>query len=324
MIPGVKDPDAYPAWSDVSINDPIGYNAYEHLYFLRELRERTQSLRKILQEVIKPGMSVLDIGTGTLGNLTITAAQLGATRVVGVDVGPLNIAAAIAKQNNANIEFVQSNILELDLRGEKFDIILGSLYLHEPWGDNKSNAFKRCAEKFGTDETILIPSQVTYEATGYGFDVNKQSRLMNDIDLVEQDSGIDLSLLRNVNHPHYRKFLYDNPAPRIIGDEYDTFAEYTSLSAPSELASIDYRDLSYNPLPTEVLLEITNDGFLSFIKWGMITRYNEHVVRDHYITKFGSPSRIKNPKKVKAGDFVKVLIPNQESWSMSKGAVEIE
>ena len=51
-------------------------NPYTHFYFLYEEKQRLVILKEILSSVIKPGMSVLDIGTGSLAILAIMAAKL--------------------------------------------------------------------------------------------------------------------------------------------------------------------------------------------------------------------------------------------------------
>lgn len=53
----------------------------------------TYTCLEALEDIVKPGMAVLDVGTGS-GILAITAAKLGASRVVALDIDPQAVRAA--------------------------------------------------------------------------------------------------------------------------------------------------------------------------------------------------------------------------------------
>jgi ribosomal protein L11 methyltransferase len=53
----------------------------------------THTCLEALEDIVKPGMAVLDVGTGS-GILAITAAKLGASRVVALDIDPQAVRAA--------------------------------------------------------------------------------------------------------------------------------------------------------------------------------------------------------------------------------------
>lgn len=79
-----------------------------------------------IQDFLRPGMDVIDIGTGS-GILAITAKKLGANRVLAVDID--DIAVKIAKENailnNVNIEVIKNDLIEgID---EKFDLVLANI-----------------------------------------------------------------------------------------------------------------------------------------------------------------------------------------------------
>ncbi|GAB5355261.1 hypothetical protein AAMO2058_000190200 [Amorphochlora amoebiformis] len=81
------------------------------------------------QEVVK-GKSVLDMGTGS-GVLAISAALQGASRVVGIDVDPISVAAAI---RNANLNNVQNTVTILESKEspelEGFDLVVANIHMH--------------------------------------------------------------------------------------------------------------------------------------------------------------------------------------------------
>lgn len=59
------------------------------------LHPTTQSCLRALEQLVQPGMRVLDVGTGS-GILGIAAAKLGARRVAGVDTDQVAVQAAVA------------------------------------------------------------------------------------------------------------------------------------------------------------------------------------------------------------------------------------
>ncbi len=70
------------------------------------LHPTTQKCLRFLEQVVQPGMSVLDVGTGS-GILAIAALKLGAEKVVGVDTDKIAVATAVtnAAQNHVSEQF---------------------------------------------------------------------------------------------------------------------------------------------------------------------------------------------------------------------------
>jgi ribosomal protein L11 methyltransferase len=107
----------------ITINPQMAFGTGHH--------ESTQLVAMEIEKLLKPGMSVLDIGTGT-GILAIISNMLGAEKVIGIDNDPIALKNAI---NNARINQVRENIhfyvaqLE-DLKPEQFDLVLANLNLN--------------------------------------------------------------------------------------------------------------------------------------------------------------------------------------------------
>lgn len=89
--------------------------------------ETTSLCIKKLEEYMKPGRKVLDIGTGS-GILSIAASKLGASEVLGVDIDPMSV--YIANENKklnevTNAEFIVGDLLSKV--NDKYDIVVSNI-----------------------------------------------------------------------------------------------------------------------------------------------------------------------------------------------------
>ncbi len=89
-------------------------------------RPETEELVLWALEYISGDMSVLDVGTGS-GAIAVAIKKQSNARVVAVDVSEkvLKVAKRNALKNNAEIEFVKSNLFD-GLSGRKFDVIISN------------------------------------------------------------------------------------------------------------------------------------------------------------------------------------------------------
>ncbi len=86
-----------PTWRDYTpAADEIVLEIDPGMAFGTGMHPTTVLCIRALESVVRPGMSVLDVGTGS-GILALASAKLGASRIVGVDMDPM--AAAIAGRN---------------------------------------------------------------------------------------------------------------------------------------------------------------------------------------------------------------------------------
>jgi ribosomal protein L11 methyltransferase len=111
--------------------------------------ETTQLCLEAVEDHLKPGMSFLDVGTGS-GILALGAVRLGAARIVACDSDP--VAVRIARSNaivnrcTSRLRFISGEIQ--NVRGSPFDLVVANLTLEiiqellEPIRDRLSNKGK--------------------------------------------------------------------------------------------------------------------------------------------------------------------------------------
>ncbi len=118
--PGWEEYDAQEGDKVVTIDPGMAFGTGTH--------ETTGMCVSLVEEYIKPGMTAMDIGTGT-GILAIAAAHMGAKRVLASDIDPM--AVRVAKENidingfSEVIEAVEGNLLEVCK--EKADIVIANI-----------------------------------------------------------------------------------------------------------------------------------------------------------------------------------------------------
>lgn len=105
---------------EIIINPQMAFGTGHH--------ESTQLILMFMENFIKPGMKILDVGTGS-GILAFTAKKMGAQQVVGIDTDPQAIKNAM---ENAILNHVDDTVqfapLELKhLNRVEFDIILANI-----------------------------------------------------------------------------------------------------------------------------------------------------------------------------------------------------
>ena len=127
-----------PSWEDVkpSDEDKMVIHIDPGTAFGTGMHETTQLVIRQLKKFVKPGMEILDVGTGS-GILGIVALKLGAGHVVGTDLDPCAV-PAVAENKEANqivdetFDMVIGNIIDdkaiQDQAGyEKYDIVTANI-----------------------------------------------------------------------------------------------------------------------------------------------------------------------------------------------------
>ena len=148
-------------WFPLS-EDILAWDEDFHELMLRD-HIRMTAYEAAIKERVKPGMAVLDLGTGT-GILALWALQAGARKVYSIDVNPNRIPQALGRIENAGYkdQFQIYNALSYNVAlPERVDVVvsetLGNLGDNEDMCRILNDAYTRFLKPRG----FMLPSKVT-------------------------------------------------------------------------------------------------------------------------------------------------------------------
>ena len=118
--PSFKDYSAKENEIVLTIDPKMSFGTGEH--------QTTKLVLRLLEKIVKPGMKVLDVGSGT-GILAITAIKLGAEKAVAVDFDEICLENC---QENCVINYVENSVEILtgeidDVSAKDFDLIIANI-----------------------------------------------------------------------------------------------------------------------------------------------------------------------------------------------------
>jgi protein arginine N-methyltransferase 1 len=126
-------------------------------------RLRVDAYRAAIREVVKPGMTVVDLGTGT-GILALWALEAGATLVYGIEMEEAILASAIRRIRSAGYSDrfrpIQSLSLNVEL-GEKVDVLLSEIIGNLADNENLASILLDATRRFLKPNGKQVPQSVT-------------------------------------------------------------------------------------------------------------------------------------------------------------------
>jgi SAM-dependent methyltransferase len=161
----------------------------EHRQYLSD-SARLEAYRRAIREVVRPGMAVADLGSGT-GILGLFALQAGAARVYSIEAtGMIEIARAVAAANGFGDRFhgVQRHSQEADLP-ERVDVVISDFVGRFGFDADILELYSDAVARLLKPDGTLMPSQIVLGvAPVERVDMDAQVRFWN-----AQKAGIDLS-----------------------------------------------------------------------------------------------------------------------------------
>jgi SAM-dependent methyltransferase len=307
-------------------NAAIGLDALTHMSFLAHAPERVLALRLALSRVIRPTSVVLDAGCGALGLLAILAAKLGASRVVGVDLGALDRAKALAEENGVanKVQFIQGDLQDVDLPIETFDVIIGMIYNNEPRLDfAQQKLMGSLIDRFGHRETVIIPNKVRFTVAGYNAGIRDRSNWTRRVEWetriqnVERQTGITFAAVRHLLDQAgatelwagrsrstlgrwlrgwIRGWIRRFQSPRTLLTQHQVFTESDYTARTKEF---DY--------PQSVSLPVMQRGQLNMVVFQRDIMFDDLLIRATEV-----PSVVCTPQRVGPDDVV--VLSTGEEW----------
>ena len=275
-------------------------NAHQHYALLRRT-PRALALHRIVQEVVKPGMRVLDAGCGS-GLLSVWAAQKGAS-VVGVDFADLSLARALAAENNVadRTVFLQGdlNTIGLDEHGP-FDVLLAMVYLNDPRRDLAASELVRGLTRFLKPEAVRVPDRVVYTAQALECRSQHFGTRMSEIDRgvkeLETAYGIHMDSFRTTmkHRPPKEAFPLRDDAGTVL------LPDAQALSTVQPWHTVDYTGPG-TPWPENLDITMNATGSFTTVLW-----QQELFFRDALIFRNGSVGWVHPARKVLQGDHVRL------------------
>ena len=219
--------------------DTSGYGATPiHVVMLND-RVRTSYFVAAIQEVIRPGDVVVDIGTGT-GVLSIAAAQAGAARVYAIEAsGIADIAKTLFAANGVDdrITIVRGWSTQVELP-ERADVLISEMIGDDPLGENVLSITADAFKRFMKPEARCIPNYL--QIFGLPVTVSPGIKVQHPIteEMLQNWStwyGMDFS------PPAEIKPQTSSPAFRYIRPQFAR--DWPTLSDPVLLAEVDLQSI---------------------------------------------------------------------------------
>jgi len=165
----------------------------EHREYLSDAA-RLDAYRRAIHEIVRPGMTVADVGSGT-GVLGLFALSAGAARLYSIEAtGMIEIARAIASANGFGDRFqaVQSHSSEAELP-ERVDVIISDFVGRFGFDADILEIYPDAAERWLKPEGHLLPSAISLTvAPVQRADVDAQVGFWS-----QRRAGFDLSSARD-------------------------------------------------------------------------------------------------------------------------------
>lgn len=284
--------------------------AFQHYELLRR-EDRTAALYDAVRRTVRPGMRVLDAGTGT-GILAIWAAQAGAKQVVAVDSSHSDLARALLKQNRCDetVDFVSADLRQLPLPGVsgRFDVLFGLLYYNDPRRDEaQAELAWRLWEQYLKPGGRSIPDGVEYKALACAW---REQDLGSHLLHIE-DSIRHLEVKYSVQLGPLRDAIFD-PPPAALFPRRDRSGQLVRdaaqlLSPETKFASIDLTAARPDRLyPETVTFTAEASGRFNAVVWIQDLRFEGQT-----IFRNESMSWVADPVSVERGTRFSVAIDDE-------------
>lgn len=282
-------------------------NPHEQLEHLRR-SDGALGLRRILEQIVRPGMRVLDAGCG-VGLYALWAARAGAN-VVAVDVGQTHLARRLAEANRLadRIRWVRGDLarLQRDDLGAPFDLLLPPRCDGDPRRDEAALRLAcQVVDRFLAPAGRVLPNRLTLRATPLEWAAQdhptRQRELRAELGTLRGRLGLAFEpLLEELGRQPDPRWL---PARRADGTLERSDAR--QLGRPSDVHRLDVTR-SFDPLPKSTTLSIGSPGTLGSVLFTQTLAFGDDVLAEHE-----SLGWLAEPLRVEPGERVALSLDDR-------------
>ena len=310
----LQDEDHAPAGP----NDAKGFASPPiHVAMLND-RNRTSSFIEAIQEVVREGDVVVDMGTGT-GILAVAAAQAGASRVYAIEGTSVSRAAASVFEANGvsdRVTLVEGWSTQVDLP-ERADVLVSEVIGDDPLSESVLELILDARTRLLKPGARLIPMQLRMYALPVTVPTGElATRVFTDDNVEKWKSwyGVDLAPLAEVLR---KRRLTIHAPPHSARD-------WTAFSDPVLLADVDlgqtngFQIDATSPAVAKASGAITGVLIYFELELGPSTRLSTHPVHAPESTHWIAPVwLLADPLEVQAGEHLSLTctyrVPGKET-----------
>lgn len=228
-----------------------------HISMLND-RVRTESFLNAINEVVKAGDVVLDIGTGT-GVLAVAAARAGANKVYAIEAGEISdIAQSVFETNEVDekISVIRGWSTQVELP-ESVDVIISEIIGNHPFDERVLQSMMDARKRFLKPDGRFIPTKVKT----FGLPVNIPTKVISHFEVTKLSIqnwktwyDIDFTPLRKIND--------DSTSNHIFVNSHKA-ATWQTLGEPICFAEIDFRTFQETTISQSVTARASKGGLLN-------------------------------------------------------------